>query len=119
MDPQTTDPLDPDEGASLDDKEMWALTHTAGSRHGEQSADGGVLVNVHPERLCEGRPCCIHHPSDHALKDAPLNWRGDRRIMERICEHGVGHPDPDDGAYRASQGDEDMTHACDGCCVRG
>lgn len=36
--------------------------------------------------------------------------------MERTCPHGVGHPDPDDAAYRASQGDTDCTHGCDWCC---
>jgi hypothetical protein len=36
--------------------------------------------------------------------------------MERICPCGVGHPDPDDAAYRLSQGDDDTTHGCCGCC---
>ena len=34
----------------------------------------------------------------------------DRRIMERICPHGVGHPDPDDVL------NQDRVHGCDGCC---
>ena len=38
------------------------------------------------------------------------HWRYDRNFMERICVHGVGHPDPD-GA------DADPLHACDGCCM--
>ncbi len=47
-----------------------------------------------------------------------LNWRQDRRIMERICKHGIGHPDPDDAAFRKiMSGDSDTTHGCDGCCV--
>lgn len=54
---------------------------------------------VHAEGTCIGKNCSIHDPSDHPLKDARRNWRGDRNLMERICSHGVGHPDPDDIAY--------------------
>ena len=57
-------------------------------------------------------PCCIHAPSDHPLAGAPLHWRYDRRIVERICTHGIGHPDPDDRHRNSSDG----THGCDGCC---
>ena len=38
------------------------------------------------------------------------HWRYDRSFMERICVHGVGHPDPDSA-------DADPLHACDGCCI--
>jgi hypothetical protein len=80
--------------------------------------DTGQIVKVHPESRCEGTACCIHRPSGHPLRRAPLHWRGDRGIMERRCEHGVGHPDPDDTAYRLRVGlpDSDGTHGCDGCC---
>lgn len=37
------------------------------------------------------------------------HWRDDRSFMERICPHGVGHPDPDDEHA-------DPIHGCDGCC---
>jgi hypothetical protein len=44
--------------------------------------------------------------------------------MERICPHGVGHPDPDDLAYRISiakkMGKDTKylgIHGCDGCCT--
>ena len=81
-------------------------------------ADGSRLV-VHSSKECAGRNCCIHNPSDHPLKDAPLNWRPDRGIMERICKHGVGHDDPDDLAYREMTGREASgTHGCCGCCAR-
>jgi len=80
-----------------------------------------VLINVHSETGCNGHPCCIHHPSDHSMKDFPMNWRGDRGIMERICPHGIGHPDPDDNAFiRRTRGDKiadaEGIHGCDGCC---
>lgn len=73
----------------------------------------------HDPADCEGRPCCIHNPSDHHMKDWPQHWRPDRYLMERTCEHGIGHPDPDHVAYMKSVGkweEADATHGCDGCC---
>lgn len=58
-----------------------------------------ALVNVHDPRHCEGRGCCIHHPSGHHMAAWPLNWRDDTKVMERLCPHGIGHPDPDHMAY--------------------
>lgn len=79
---------------------------------------GEVSLTVHSKVLCAGRPCTIHNPSDHHMVSWPLNWRGDIRIMERLCSHGVGHPDPDDSAFRKSRGDDNVVHGCDGCCSR-
>ena len=78
---------------------------------------GTHLTNVHDPSACEGRGCAIHnHPSDHPLKDAPLNWRTDRGILERICKHGVGHPDLDAALYLASIGKGvENVH---GCCAQ-
>jgi hypothetical protein len=42
------------------------------------------------------------------------HWRGDRDMMERICTHGIGHPDPDD--FRIRMGFDSGVHGCDGCC---
>ena len=69
------------------------------------------LLAVHPVQQCsqDNIPCSIHSPSDHSMKDWPQHWRFDRGIMERICSHGVGHPDPDE--LRG-----DSVHGCDGCC---
>ena len=51
------------------------------------------------------------------MRDWPTQWRPDRQMMERICPHGVGHPDPDDVAYHDSIGDTSFAvHSCDGCC---
>ena len=37
--------------------------------------------------------------------------------FERICEHGVGHPDPDSLEFFRSIGVTSMgIHGCDGCC---
>lgn len=77
------------------------------------------LLNTHDPSLCADRGCAIHnHPSDHPLKNAPLNWRDDRGILERICVHGVGHPDADSAEYLRSIGRAyENVHGCDGCCV--
>ncbi len=78
-----------------------------------------VLSNVHPREVCkaDGFPCVLHSPSDHPFRSWPTLWRADRRLMERICPHGVGHPDPDDLAYHVRNGrDWQGVHGCDGCC---
>lgn len=69
---------------------------------------------VHPNAQCCGQVCSIHNRTPHLSRDFPQSWRPDRGIMERICEHGVGHPDPDD--YRIYTGEDDGRHGCDGCC---
>lgn len=79
---------------------------------------GQTLKNVHDPALCADRGCAIHnHPSEHRLMNAPLNWREDRGILERICEHGVGHPDYDSALYLDSIGESVQNiHGCDFCC---
>ena len=69
---------------------------------------------THPQEQCTGEVCTIHNRSNHAMRSFPQHWRADRRIMERICRHGIGHPDPDE--YRILNGEDDGTHGCDGCC---
>lgn len=81
----------------------------------------GQLLFTHPKAHCASEHCVIHKPSDHAMKDFPTHWRADRRLMERICPHGVGHPDPDAIAFiRRTRGDKaaevESVHGCDGCC---
>lgn len=73
---------------------------------------------VHAQAFCKP-PCPFHEPSDHALKDAPMNIRSDKNfLVERVCEHGVGHDDPDSANYMRAQGHGWAgTHGCDGCCV--
>ncbi len=76
----------------------------------------GPPLRIHPQAWCEGEHCCIHNPSQHPLNTRPLNWRG--HVMERVCQHGVGHPDPDDSAWRRRQGKPVRgVHGCDGCCT--
>ena len=82
---------------------------------------GVRIVGVHSGDTCKGGVCVIHSPTDHVMSDFPHHWRDDREIMERICPHGVGHPDPDQREYwEAAMGkkwaDASMVHGCDGCC---
>jgi hypothetical protein len=81
----------------------------------------GQKLYVHQEGdYCQKLGCCIHAPSDHPLRAHPTNWRKDRCMMERICDHGIGHPDPDHIAYvMRTQGECDSVHGCDGCCCTG
>ena len=74
---------------------------------------------THLPSQCAGQNCCIHNPAPHHMVTWPMRWRADKGQMERICEHGIGHPDPDDAAYweRLGQGYRNI-HGCDGCCQR-
>lgn len=71
---------------------------------------------MHPASKCAGQPCTIHNRTDHNMREFPQHWRGDRGIMERICTHGIGHPDPDD--FKMSD-ESERIHGCDGCCYSG
>lgn len=76
------------------------------------------LTRVHDPKRCAGQHCCVHNPSQHHMIDWPMHFRSDRGLMERICSHGIGHPDPDDIAYHVRAGrDGDAVHGCDGCCA--
>lgn len=101
----------------------WTLLRTQRRTRYEPVGEArllGRLLNVHDPSACASAPGCAIHdrPSDHPLKEAPLNWREDRGILERICHHGVGHPDRDSAAYLTSIGEDNQNiHGCDGCCV--
>jgi hypothetical protein len=93
-------------------------------------ADDGLgvrreMVRVHAPGQCGTliSTCALHNPSDHPLKDAEMIFRQDRfGLIERRCEHGIAHPDPDsvlyilvhDGRIHPSQV---TRHGCDGCCA--
>ncbi len=74
-------------------------------------------LKTHDKSACAGHHCCIHNPSSHHMRDWPMNWRADKGVMERICPHGIGHPDPDDAEYNERRGMGFLNiHGCDGCC---
>jgi hypothetical protein len=38
-------------------------------------------------------------------------------LIERLCSHGIGHPDPDSLAHLDPRGRLMLdVHGCDGCC---
>ncbi len=81
------------------------------------------LSNVHSMDQCQkdgDQPCVIHNPTPHHMRFWNLHWRNDRGIFERICPHGIGHPDPDQFAFWKKLHGEGMgaeaVHGCDGCC---
>lgn len=87
----------------------------------------GQVIRVHTKEECRApEACVIHNPSNHSMRDFPTHWRGDRYLMERICSHGVGHPDPDDIAFKRASAKTtadhmnlkyEGVHGCDGCCL--
>lgn len=75
-------------------------------------------VQTHGTDKCAGRPCVIHNPSDHPLKNAPIHFRPDRMYhAERICAHMVPHPDPDSVAYFAERLPGLLLLAAHECCT--
>lgn len=77
----------------------------------------GVDMWVHKRGDCLGEHCVIHNPLSTHMDGWRLHWRDDRAIFERICPHGVGHPDPSQGDYWRLTGEEwQWVHGCDGCC---
>ena len=86
----------------------------------EYTTGTGQKLMVHSrERCSKAFPCIIHNPSNHCMRDWKTHWRDDRRLMERICEHGIGHPDPDDLANKpANKREMHAVHGCDGCCIK-
>lgn len=74
-------------------------------------------IMAHASGECSGTLCPIHKRTDHHMRSWPQLWREDRKIMERTCPHGVGHPDPDDPrCFGPHTNGYEALHGCDGCC---
>lgn len=88
------------------------------SNNSVQLNEQDVIQGVHHQEKCTGY-CYIHNKSKHPLRHNPLKINLDTGLLERICEHGIGHPDVDYLHAREESG-EDITfmgvHSCDGCC---
>lgn len=78
--------------------------------------ENGAL-RTHPASACHGRHCWIHDPTPSHMTSWPVRWRGDKGTAERICKHGIGHPDIDDVNYNLSIRRDVTQHGCDGCCA--
>ena len=103
--PQTSFP-------GLGDRPSVASGPTAAGPGGDMS-----LAAPHDPALCAGRGCSRHHPSNHHMRTWPKVWREYYGYSDRMCSHGVGHPDPDDVVHLQALGGACTAHACDGCCV--
>lgn len=80
-----------------------------------------VLEHVHEPDDHIIDECALHNPTSHKMSDWQLFWRDDRSMLERICRHGVGHPDPDQvrfwvAARGETYAESVSVHGCDGCC---
>lgn len=76
----------------------------------------GTVFWVHRWKLECREGCAIHAPSQHCMRDLPQLMR-ESTLIERICTHGIGHPDPDSMRYFESVGLSALgVHGCDGCC---
>lgn len=64
--------------------------------------------------------CVIHKPSNHHMVNWPKVIRSSS-LIERVCKHGVGHPDPDSAAFLNWKTNQNTwgVHGCDGCCIEG
>ena len=88
-----------------------------GSRHHRTRVINGTVRAAHHQGQCLGRPCWIHWPSDHALRDWPVHYWNTTRSPERVCQHWSSHPDPDDLAWRRLARLPITHHECVcGCC---
>lgn len=113
--------------------EGWPCVTASGRRSQPHAPRQQRAERLHHPRHCYGQPCTLHHPSDHHMVGWPTTLRSDLSppIYERICPHGVGHPDPDsvawakrDVAANPGRWQDDMdcdgeyvsVHGCDGCC---
>lgn len=80
---------------------------------------GTQVWRVHAPVKCKGHKCIFHNPSKHGMRNWPMNLR-ETGLVERMCEHGVGHPDPDSADYMdilfGHEPGTWATHGCDGCC---
>lgn len=80
----------------------------------------GRQFYVHKRTVdCDIDGCAIHNPSYHPMHDRPQYMRADKGfLIERICKHGIGHPDPDSASFMSKNGYGTgiWIHGCDGCC---
>lgn len=110
-------------GAADDDDVVMAHIEDKISTYDLYGTPTGVL-QTHGPAQCgnylggEKQRCALHNPTDHHMRDWPVNFRVDKcGLMERHCPHGIGHPDPD-SIHFYSRHDMDYlgVHGCDGCC---
>ena len=67
------------------------------------------VARAHSPETCSGAWCIVHNPM-YPLVGRRLVYRHDTGMTEELCEHGIGHPVPEDGLG--------IVHSCDGCCYK-
>lgn len=102
---------------------MFVANGTQGMRVYRPQERPSSELNFHSEDQCrdQGYPCCVHSPSDHPLRGKPLVLRIDLTVplMERLCNCGFRHPDPDSVAYLLRvRGQDYSVHTCLCRCCR-
>ena len=95
--------------------DTWTDEDTAKYFDKMQLEHSDTWLWTHQANLCSGQFCTVHNRSDHSMRSFPQHWRGDRGIMERICSHGTGHPDPDE--FKLTLDESEGVHGCCGCCA--
>lgn len=77
------------------------------------------FTTTHPAESCQTQSACpLHNPSDHHMRGWTVIWRDDIGVLERLCAHGIGHPDPDQVPHWIDTGRQHLgVHGCDGCCA--
>jgi hypothetical protein len=82
-----------------------------------QLENSTTVYFTHNKVRCIGEYCTIHNRSDHPMRSFAQYWRGDLALMERVCAHGIGHPDPDEIDIYGKENEYRLIHGCDGCCA--
>jgi hypothetical protein len=75
-----------------------------------------VFKRAHSKGSCRGPYCTIHNRSDHHMRSFPQIWNPMIFCMQRVCTHGIGHPDPDEINNDVVVKIDHETNCC-GCCV--
>lgn len=75
------------------------------------------IALTHTASRCEG-PCPIHEPSSHHMRHLPAFYRASRNLIERCCDHGTWHPDPDQVTrwQQTLSPTEAVAQTVHGCC---
>lgn len=103
-----------------DKLEEEILNEEMSSLHDVWTDGNGGKWYVHKRNIdCHVDGCAIHNPSYHPLSGAKQIIRTDKyMLVEDICKHGVGHPNPDSASFLSKKlgGTSIWVHGCDGCC---
>ena len=57
---------------------------------------GQIIVGVHKRTLSCQTGCVVHCPSDHHMREMPLQYDEASKAFVRTCEHGNQHQDYDE-----------------------